>query len=174
MRPTSRSLLAVVAVIGALSIGGQRAGAETPAPAGATPSAIAKQVCSTKAQHLIADVLGERASVSKPTWHHHLYACDYRYAHGTMVLSVKELSSWSATFGYFDGLGRSLHKTLPILELGQGAFRVRNGSMVVRKDWKVLLVNVSGLPSRFGKPPTTVAGVALAVAGVILGCWHGD
>jgi len=162
------------AAVASMSVSLPVAWAEAPAPAGTTPSSIAKEVCSQKAQTEIGDVLGVRAKVSTPTWHQHLYACDYRYKTGAMVLSVKELSSWNQTYGYFDGLAKSLHKTTTIYELGEGAFRARNGSVVVRKDWKVLLVNVSGLPQRFGQPYSSVAGVALSVAGVILGCWNGD
>lgn len=149
-------------------------GAETPQPASRRPSSIAKEVCQPKAANLIHDVLGEAAKVSTPTWRNHLYTCDYGYPNGTMVLSVKELSSWSQTYGYFDRLGTTLHRTIPIVGLGQGAFRVRDGSIVVRKDWKVLLVNVVGLPRQFGRPPAGPEEIALAVAGVIMGCWHGD
>ena len=43
----------------------------------------------------------------------------------------------------------------------------RNGSVVVRKDWKVLLVNTPPLR----KPPTgSVRNLAFTVADVILGC----
>ncbi len=58
--------------------------------------------------------------------------------------------------------------------LGQGAFRTSRGDVVVRKDWKVLLVDVSGLPSQFGVPPTSATDVAFTVADIILGCWEGD
>jgi hypothetical protein len=91
-----------------------------------------------------------------------------------MVLSVKELSSWAETYGYFDMLGKSLHESTTVASLGQGAFQVRNGSVVVRKDWKVLLVDITGLPSEFGAPPTSAADVAVTVALLILGCWAGD
>ncbi len=67
-----------------------------------------------------------------------------------------------------------MHKTIPIFELGQGAYRTRNGSIVVRKDWKVLVVGAGGLPSQFGSPKTSSQEVALTVAGVIMGCWNGD
>jgi len=178
MRRPTRSIARlspiVVAILANLVVASPAAWAESPAPAGSTPSSIAKEVCSRKAQTLIGDVLGEQAKVSTPTWRQHLYACDYRYKTGTMVLSVKELSSWNQTYSYFNGLGKSLHKTTTVYELGQGAFRVRNGSVVVRKDWKVLFVNVSGLPQKFGQPYSDVSGVALSVAGVILGCWSGD
>ena len=53
-----------------------------------------------------------------------------------MVLSVKELSSWTQTYAYFDELAETLHKTAPVPGLGQGAFVVRDGSVVVRKDWR--------------------------------------
>jgi hypothetical protein len=46
--------------------------------------------------------------------------------------------------------------------------------MVVRKDWKVLLVDVADLPAQFGQPPTSSGDAAVSVADVILGCWSGD
>ena len=58
--------------------------------------------------------------------------------------------------------------------LGQGAFQTTDGSIVVRKDWKVLLVDISGLPPQFGVPATSSGDVAVTVGDVILGCWSGD
>jgi hypothetical protein len=58
--------------------------------------------------------------------------------------------------------------------LGQGAFQATDGSVVVRKDWKVLVVDSSGLPGQFGVPATSSGNVALRVSYQILGCWAGD
>jgi len=158
------------------ALGVSAAWAATPQPAGSTPSPIAKMVCATKAATEIDEVLGEKASVSNPTWKNHLYSCDYRFKSGTMVLSVKELSSASQTSAYFDGLAQRLHKSLTIYGLShsEGAFRTEDGSVVVRKDYKVLVVDVSGLPRHFGEPETGLDEVSLTVAGVIMGCWNGD
>jgi hypothetical protein len=145
-----------------------------PLPAGPVPSEIALMVCQSKAASEIQEVLGEKAVVTDRTWINHLYTCDYRFKSGTLVLSVKELSSWAQTLAYFNTLAVTLKKTSTQYNLGQGAFQVRNGSVVVRKDWKVLLVNVAGLPSEFGEPPTTSADVGVTVAYIILGCWAGD
>ena len=168
------SLLAIAVFVASVSLGGAAASAEAPKPAGTSPSSIARMVCQTKASGEIAQVLGVKAAVSAPTWTYHLYSCGYRYKTGTMVLSVKELSSWTQTYAYFDKLAKTLHKTIPIHGLGQGAFRVRDGSIVVRKDWKILLVDTSGLQRRVGSPPSTQSEVALDAAAVILGCWNGD
>ncbi len=147
---------------------------EGPEPAGPTPSEIALMVCQSKASSEIQDILGVTAVVEDRTWKDHLYSCKYQFQAGSMVLSVKELSSWSQTYAYFAMLGKTLHETQPIPNVGQGAFQVRNGSVVVRKDWKILLVDVTGLPSEFGAPPTSASDVADTVADVILGCWAGD
>lgn len=130
-------------------------------------------VCAPKAAREIAQVVEAKAAVTTPTWAGHLYSCNYQYQQGTMVLSVKELSSWTQTYTYFDQLARTLHKTAPIQGLGQGAFSARDGSVVVRKDWKILLVNTSRLRG-IGSPPVPPAEIALNVAAVILGCWDGD
>jgi hypothetical protein len=147
---------------------------EAPQPAGATPSPIAKMVCAREAAGEIASALGEKATVSTPTWVDHRYACRYGYADGSMDISVKELSSWAETKAYFNAQGVALGRTRNLSGLGQGAFQTRDGSVVVRKDWKVLLVDSSGLPAQFGVPPTSSGDVAVTVADVILGCWAGD
>jgi len=87
---------------------------------------------------------------------------------------VKELSSWPETFAYFASLGRNQGRSGTVPNVGQGAFQTDNGSMVVRKDWKVLTVNISGLPAQFGRPPTSRGDVAVTVADLILACWAGD
>ena len=175
MQHRARLGLAVLAVmLGIAGCGSVTSSAESPKPAGKSPSAISRMVCAKEAAGEIAEVVAAKASVTAPTWADHLYSCGYRYHEGTMVLSVKELSSWTQTYAYFDELAKTLHKTAPVKGLGQGAFVVRDGSVVVRKDWKILLVDISGLHGMVGSPPSSRYGVALDAAGVILGCWSGD
>ncbi len=145
-----------------------------PLPAGRLPSDISKMVCAPEAQREIAAALGVTAYVQTPTWSGHLYSCRYTYPNGAFVLSVKELSSWAQTFAYFRGIRSRLGDTTTLHNLGQGGFVTRGGSVAVRKDWKVLLVDISGLPSQFGKPPTPSFDVSVTIADVILGCWSGD
>jgi hypothetical protein len=153
---------------------GATTGTSAPLPAGVHPSKISKEVCSTTAQHEMTDALGEKPVVSTPTWVRHRYSCRYQYANGSFVLSVKELSSWSQTKAYFRMLGSELGDVTALANLGQAAFQTRDGSVVVRKDWKVLLVDNSDLPARFGVPTSPKADISVTVADVILGCWAGD
>jgi hypothetical protein len=145
-----------------------------PLPAGKNPSEIAKEVCAREAKKDIRETLGVRAVVSKPTWVNHAYSCRYQYPNGQFQLTVKELSSWPQTYAYFGAIGRVQGNDQTIPNLGQGAFRTDNGWTIVRKDWKVLTVNISGLPAQFGKPPTSRADVSVTIADVILACWAGD
>ena len=138
------------------------------------PSTIAKMVCTDEALQKFDSALGEKANVSDPTWFDHLYSCQFGFPTGSFELSVKELSSWSQTKDYFEQLAVQMGRVRTIQNLGQGAFQTTNGSMVVRKDWKVLLVDVAGLPAQFGQPPTSSGDAAVTVADVILGCWNGD
>jgi hypothetical protein len=131
-------------------------------------------VCGREAQEKFSGILGVNAVVTPPTWIGHLYSCRYTYPSGYFTLSVKELSSWGQTLDYFSGLSSALGVVSTFPKLGQGGFSTRNGSVVVRKDWKVLLVDDSGLPAQFGSPPTPAADVAVTVADIILGCWDGD
>ncbi len=147
---------------------------ERPLPAGPRPSPIALMVCRPKAQSEISKVLGVTALVSDRTWVSHKYSCRYSYPNGSFELSVKELSSWPQTLAYFHGLGAQMGDSQTLGNLGQGAFRTSGGDVVVRKDWKVLVVDISGLPSQFGVPPTSATDVAYTLADLILGCWDGD
>ena len=148
--------------------------ARKPLPAGPRPSQLAKMPCQPKAQRELADVLGLSGTVVDIAWVHHRYSCVYRYPDGAFSVSIQELSSWPQTFSYYRGLGRTYGNARSLRNLGQGAFQTTDGSVVVRKDWKVLLVNVAGLPASFGVPATSSADIAVTVADVILGCWSGD
>ena len=169
-------LALVVLVAAGCSGGGSSATSPTaaPKPAGDRPSPISVMVCAREAVREIDSALGEQAKVSTPTWVDHKYACRYGYRSGSMDVSVQELSSWAQTKQYFNSLATTMGKARDLPGLGQGAFQTANGSVVVRKDWKVLLVDPTGLPAQFGQPPTSAGDVAVTVGDVILGCWAGD
>ena len=144
-------------------------------PAGPLPSKSAKDGLRSRGATRAAIVLGVKTVAPfSPTWVRHLYSCRYVYANGVMVLSVKELSNRAQTTSYFQMLGHELGDTGRITDLGQGAFSTTDGSVVVRKDYKVLLVDISGLPARFGAPATSAADAAISVADTIMGCWSGS
>ena len=90
-----------------------------------------------------------------------------------MVLAVKELADKKQTDQYFSELRHKLGHKEDLDGLSQGAFTTRNDSAVVRKDYKVLLVDTSRLPPLFGSPPQSRVGVATNVAATIMGCWTG-
>jgi len=112
----------------------------------------------------------------KATWVDHVYSCNYVYPNGAVMrLSVKELSSPEETTAYYDSLAQKLDKVKDqdALGIGQGAFTTKDGSLVTRKDYKVLTVDVSKLPASFGVPPDTRENVAINVGVTIMGCWTG-
>jgi hypothetical protein len=143
-------------------------------PAGPNPSISAKMICEKEAQDDIAASLGVKAvSVTTPTWIDHVYSCTYVYPNAQITLSVKEMSTTPETTTYFDARAKVLGQRPGRVAIGQGAFQTTNGSVVVRKDWKVLTVDISKVPASFGQPPETAASVALSIAATILGCWTG-
>jgi hypothetical protein len=154
----------------------QQATVQAAQPARATPSASAKMICAPKTQTEIAGVLGVHTTQPVvPTWTDHLYSCRYTYHNSFMVLSVKELSNQTQTDAYFTSIAHRLGQSQRPSPLDRGAFfTTKNRSAVVRKDYKVLLVNISGLPAQFGAPPYTRADIAVKVAATIMGCWTGD
>jgi len=145
-------------------------------PVRAAPSASAKMICAPETQTELATVLGVHTTQPVvPTWTDHLYSCRYTYHNAFIVLSVKELSSKSETDGYFTSLAHRLGQSQRPQPLGRGAFfTTTNLSVVVRKDYKVLLVNISGLPAQFGAPPYSRGDIAIKVAATIMDCWTGN
>ena len=144
--------------------------------AGPNPSKSAKMVCEPEARADIAATLGVReTSVTPPKWvrAQHLYSCTYVYPKGRVTLNVKELVSEKTTTAYFEGVKRKYGTLQRLIGLGQGAWILKNQNVVVRKDYKVLVVDVTGLPPKFGvsMDPSDV-GTNVAVA--IMGCWVGD
>ena len=143
--------------------------------ASSKPSISAKMICEPEAQKDIYDSATgvKTVSVSKPTWVDHVYSCDYNYPGGARIrLAVKEMSSTAETTAYYDSLATKLHKTDAQVSV-PGAFQVKDGSVVVRKDYKVLLVDITKLPAQFGVPPDSRGDVAINVAVTIMGCWVG-
>lgn len=147
-----------------------------PEIAQAQPSTSAKMICATEAQYDISQAIGVLATnVSTPSWDEatHVYACDYLYTAGAKItLSVKEMSSVSETTAYFNSLGQKLGHSQE-LTIGEGAYSTTTGSVVVRKDYKVLLIDVSQLPENFGSQTNTRGAIAISIANTILGCWSG-
>lgn len=149
-------------------------GAVPPQPAGKNPSASAKMVCAKEAQNELGSGLGVTpVQVTRPTWVDHVYACQYVYPTGTLSLSVKELDSARQTTSYYEAFAARLGRRPGRLAVGQGAYVTTDGSVVVRKDWKVLLVDVSRLSNPFGQPPQSPSDTGLTVAATILSCWSG-
>jgi hypothetical protein len=130
-------------------------------------------VCAKEARVEIAASLNIQATgVTAPTWMDHRYSCTYVYPKGRVTLSVKELVSPQTTTDYFNSLARKLGQAAPLKDLGQGGFIATNGDAVVRKDYKVLLVDVHAIPEQF-LPVMRRSDVAQNIAVVIMGCWSG-
>jgi hypothetical protein len=185
----SFALLAALMVAGCGSSGSSKAGSATTPPttsvnefsspsydkAGPNPSKSAKMVCQKEARVDIAANVGvKETSVTKPTWikAEHLYSCTYVFPKGKITLFVKELSNAKETTAYFESVKKKYGLTQQLNGLGQRAWILKNNDVVVRKDYKVLLVDVHAIPANFA-PAMTRSDVALNVGVAILGCWTG-
>jgi hypothetical protein len=130
-------------------------------------------VCAPEARAELGTAIGlEALTVTAPTWIDHVYSCTYRYPNGGITLSVKELPNLATTSSYYGALAQRLGKANALYGLGQGAFVAPNGDAVVRKDYKVMLVDVSTLPNQAAWPLTRKE-VAETITTTIMGCWTG-
>ncbi len=91
-----------------------------------------------------------------PTWVDHLLLLHVPVPDGVMPLSIKELSSWSRDpRRTSDRSRRRWASPATSRTWVRAPTRPTDGSVVVRKDWKVLLVDDPKLPPQFGVPPTS-------------------
>jgi hypothetical protein len=136
------------------------------------PSDAAHLVCTDTAENEITGALGiDTTKPLVPTWKDHLYSCPYVFADGSLLLSVKDLASAAATTAWFDALRTAATGSTPLGGMGDGAFQEPDGSVVVRKDDAVLVVDVTALPANVGKPVRPRAVAARTVAQTVLICW---
>jgi hypothetical protein len=174
----SRTALVALAAMFAIGCGATSAPsmvASGPEPAGPNPSESAKEVCAPDAQREIGLSLSMQLTAPiAPTWSNHLYSCRYSYAVGGFTLSVKELSDQAATDAYYGSLRTDPATQVALRGLGQAAFAGPDGIVVVRKDYKVMSVDATGLPAQFGQPPMTRAEAARRIASDIMACWNGS
>jgi hypothetical protein len=137
---------------------------------GVDPSEAAKMVCGSEVQEDLTAMFNVDADVTTPTWTDHLLACTYQYPGGSFALSVKELPTIEDTAGYFTSL-KAQYPAGDQLGFGQEGFLTSDDISMVRKDNKVLVVDVSNLLVPFGTPPLSRRDASLAITATILGCW---
>jgi hypothetical protein len=156
----------------AASTGVSAAGVSAPGVSAPGVSATGRLICSDEAQEDIATATG--LPTSRPvtgTLKGNEYSCEYTYPAGSMTLSVTELADDAGTDAFFGSARQTWAASEHLPGIGQDAYQSQDGSTVVRKDRKVLRIDVSGLPARFGQPPTARRQLAAAVAVVIMDCW---
>ncbi|MFJ1756423.1 hypothetical protein [Kitasatospora sp. NPDC088134] len=183
-RPPLRLLLAALAALAVTGCAAPAAAPPSAAPsvpaprsAPATPpdrpSDAASMICNPYFRQELAGALGtDIAQPLAPTWVAHVYSCDYRYATGTMTLSVKELPDLATATAQYEGLRGSAGAVTDLGGLGQAAYRRADGTTVVRKDAFVLTVDVARLPETFGNPPRSRADAAVMTATTVMVCWQ--
>jgi hypothetical protein len=177
-------LLAAAAVVALAACGGSSNDAAPPTTTlsptaftykpGEGPSVSAKMVCAPEAQQEIAATLGVKTTAGVVgQWNAPVYSCTYRYANGSFGLSVRELADVATAGRDFKTVSAQYAAKKSDANLGQGTSQAANGTVVVVKDNKVLVVDASGLPAKFGQPVLSRSDAALSVAVVIMGCWTG-
>lgn len=150
------------------------AGSPSPPATSEGPSDAARMICDPEEQDEIAHGLGLTLHrPATPVWTAPVYSCTYQFKAGPLILSVRELTAAGETTAYFTGARAAAAASTDVPGLGEAAFATKDGSVYVRKDFKVLKVDVSKLPASVGKTPISRADAAVSVAQLIMGCWTG-
>jgi hypothetical protein len=136
------------------------------------PSESAKMLCEAEVRHEIAETLGVKATRVAATWDEkrHLYSCTYFYSSGKVVMSVEELAGSRDTTARVELVRKRFGTKQALGDISDGmrGWLLGNDNVVARKDDKVLLVDVQGIPANFG-PGLPRSSVAISTA--IALCW---
>ncbi len=161
---------------GSTAVGGTAAaGPVASRSAGAEPSSSARMICAPEARDDILANLGVTLRQDPvPVWSAPTFICTYNTSGGVLTLSVRELSSAKQTIAFFESARSAGVSPQPLNVLGDAAFATADGSVYVRKDFKVLRVDMTRMAAYFGRPPLSRAAAGIRVAQVIMGCWTGD
>jgi hypothetical protein len=138
------------------------------------PSPQAEMVCAPEAQQDIQDLIGVVPTAVGPIQYaNHTSTCRYAYANGAFTLVVQDLPNDITTTRTYEALAGKLGKIDSIDLPDAQAFTTNDGSIVLRRDTKVMLVDVAQLPGTFGSPPSPRADAARLIMKAVLNCWVG-
>jgi hypothetical protein len=183
LRPAAAAIVATIATALATTVAGC---AQTPPPVSPAqsqpattalpdaPSPQAEMVCQPEAQQDIQDLIGVVPTKVGPIQYaNHTSTCRYDYANGSFTLVVEDLPNDITTTKTFEALAVKLGKVDSIDLPGADAFSTTDGSVVLRRDFKVMLVDVGQLPATFGNPPSPRADAGRLIMKAVLNCWVG-
>jgi hypothetical protein len=138
------------------------------------PSPQAEMVCLPEAQQDIQDLIGVVPTAVGPIQYaNHTSTCRYAYANGAFTLVVQDLPNDITTARTYETLAAKLGRVEKIDLPDAEAFTTNDGSIVLRRDTKVMLVDVAQLPGTFGNPPSPRADAARLIMKAVLNCWVG-
>jgi len=138
------------------------------------PSPQAEMVCAPEAQQDIQDLIGVVPTAVGPIQYaNHTSTCRYAYPNGAFTLVVQDLPNDITTTRTYEALAGKLGKIDSIDLPDAQAFTTNDGSIVLRRDTKVMLVDVTQLPGTFGSPPSPRADAARLIMKAVLNCWVG-
>jgi hypothetical protein len=186
LRPAATGPAAVVALAVLLAGCGGQASAPSAPQAGPslgpavvtalpdTPSPQAEMVCAPEAQQDIQDLIGVVPTAVGPIQYaNHTSTCRYAYPNGAFTLVVQDLPNDITTTKTYEALAGKLGKIDSIDLPDAQAFTTNDGSIVLRRDTKVMLVDVTQLPGTFGSPPSPRGDAARLIMKAVLNCWVG-
>ncbi|MFG2820553.1 hypothetical protein ACGFX4_14120 [Kitasatospora sp. NPDC048365] len=151
-----------------------------PSPAAAPPTAAARQpsraalmVCGGDVEREVTGALGTALLTPLTgSWVDPRYTCPYVFPGATLALVVDQTADRPAAEALFERRRAEAAGATAVDGLGEAAFARPDGSVVVRKDSMLLLVDVAGLPAGFGTPVRSRANIALTVATAVMTCWR--
>lgn len=181
MRTVLRPVIA--AIVAAVAAGVAGCSQSPPPVVGPQPTAVelpdapspqAEMVCQPEAQQEIQDIIGVVPTKVGPIQYaNHTSTCRYDYPNGSFALVVEDLPNDLLTTETYETLAGKLGKIDRINLPDADAFATNNGSVVLRRDFKVMLVDVTQLPATFGNPPSSRADAARLIMKTVLNCWVG-
>ena len=138
------------------------------------PSPQAEMVCQRRPSRTSRTSSGSSATAVGPIQYaNHTSTCRYAYPNGAFTLVVQDLPNDITTTRTYEALAGKLGRVEKIDLPDAEAYTTNDGSIVLRRDTKVMLVDVTQLPGTFGNPPSPRGDAARLIMKAVLNCWVG-
>ena len=139
------------------------------------PSPQAEMVCQPEAQQDIQDLIGvvPTAVGPDPVRQPHLDVPLRLRRTARSPSSCEDLPNDITTTRTYEALAGKLGRVEKIDLPDAEAYTTNDGSIVLRRDTKVMLVDVTQLPGTFGNPPSPRGDAARLIMKAVLNCWVG-
>jgi hypothetical protein len=166
MRRAWAAACAAALVLGTVGVAAGPAAAKVTKP-NAAARELAAEVCEEMVSDAAVGIAGEELlAPQQGTWTGWRFSCPYRFADGTLLVTVDVFRSVASAKRGFEKVRDRETDPTRLFGIGKQAFQAEDFTLVSRKDNFVLTVDPTALPDRIDRDA-----MAFATTRAVFDCW---